>query len=104
MAPRVSPGKTWEGATGGLIGGLTASMFMVAIFDLSIPIWKSAAFGISIAILAQLGDITESLVKRVFGAKDAGTLIPGHGGILDRLDSLVFTVVGLYYLRIWSIS
>jgi phosphatidate cytidylyltransferase len=104
MAPRVSPNKTWEGAAGGLIGGVVASMCMATILDLPVPVWKSAILGVSISILAQLGDLTESLIKRVYRAKNAGSLIPGHGGILDRLDSLIFTVVGLYYLRIWSIS
>lgn len=104
MAPRVSPGKTWEGAAGGLIGGVVASMVMVAILDLPVPLWKSVILGVTISILAQVGDLAESLVKRVYHTKDASSLIPGHGGILDRLDSLVFTVVGIYYLRIWSIS
>lgn len=101
LAPAISPSKTWEGAMAGFAGAIAASMILATILSLPIPYWQVAILGILIGIFSQLGDLAESLLKRSTGVKDSGTLIPGHGGILDRLDSIVFTVVVVYYYVIW---
>jgi phosphatidate cytidylyltransferase len=101
MAPTISPSKTWEGAIGGLVGAVAVSLILAVILSLPIPYWQVAILGVLIGVLSQMGDLAESLLKRNVGAKDSGTLIPGHGGILDRLDSVVFTVVVVYYYVIW---
>ena len=104
MAPIVSPGKTWEGALGGLIGTVVATVIIAVVTDLSeagyhliIPL------GFLMGIFAQLGDLAESTIKRSAETKEAGSLIPGHGGMLDRLDSLIFTVVLVYYWVLWLV-
>jgi phosphatidate cytidylyltransferase len=97
LAPSISPGKTWEGATGGLLVSVIASLILRAIFPLPFSYWQIALLGCVISLFAQLGDLVESLLKRNTGVKDAGKLIPGHGGILDRIDSLIFTGVIVYY-------
>jgi len=101
LAPAISPGKTWEGAAGSFVGAIAASLILAAVLSLPIPYWQVAILGILIGTFSQLGDLAESKLKRVAGVKDSGTLIPGHGGILDRLDSVVFTVVVVYYYVIW---
>jgi len=103
LAPAISPGKTWEGAIGGFLAAIAASLVLATILGLPIPYWQVTILGILIGIFAQLGDLSESLLKRSAGVKEAGTLIPGHGGILDRLDSIVFTVVVVYYYVIWVV-
>jgi phosphatidate cytidylyltransferase len=97
MAPSISPGKTWEGAIGGLLASIIASLILGAIFPLPFNYWQIALLGGIISIFAQLGDLVESILKRNTGVKDTGKLIPGHGGILDRIDSLIFTGVVVYY-------
>jgi phosphatidate cytidylyltransferase len=97
LAPRISPGKTWEGAIGGIFASIIASLILGAIFHLPFSYWQIALWGLAISIFAQLGDLVESLLKRNTGVKDAGNLVPGHGGILDRIDSLIFTGVIVYY-------
>jgi len=104
LASAISPGKTWEGAIGGFLGAIAAALILIAILpSLSIPYWQGIVLGALVGIFAQLGDLSESMLKRSAGVKDAGKLIPGHGGILDRLDSIVFTVVVVYYYVIWVI-
>ena len=97
MAPSISPGKTWEGAIGGLLASIAASLILGTIFPLPFNYWQIALLGCIISIFAQLGDLVESMLKRNTGVKDAGKLIPGHGGILDRIDSLIFSGVIVYY-------
>jgi phosphatidate cytidylyltransferase len=97
LAPAISSGKTWEGAIGGLLASIVASFIISTIFTLPFSYWQIALVGFIISVFAQLGDLVESLLKRNTGVKDAGKLIPGHGGILDRLDSLIFTGVIVYY-------
>jgi phosphatidate cytidylyltransferase len=104
MAPTVSPGKTWEGAIGGLVGAIVAVVALALILDIDISYSEMVIVGVLIAVFAQLGDLAESKLKRSMGAKEASNLIPGHGGILDRLDSIVFTGVVVYYCLRWFIG
>lgn len=104
MAPIISPNKTWEGAVGGLVGGITAGLGLSAAFGLPEAWWQAAALGGSIALAAEVGDLAESLLKRASGAGASGGLLPGHGGILDRLDSIVFGLVVGYYFVTWVVS
>ncbi len=109
LAPTISPGKTWEGAVGGFVATLAAAValrVLLGLFDLlpSLSYAQTIILGALIGIFAQLGDLLESLLKRRAGVKDSGNLIPGHGGILDRIDSLVFTGVIVYYYAIWVVQ
>jgi phosphatidate cytidylyltransferase len=104
LAPSISPGKTWEGAIGGLLASIIASLILRIIFPLPFSYWQIALLGCVISLFAQLGDLVESLLKRNTGVKDAGKLIPGHGGILDRIDSLIFTGVIVYYCVVLATS
>ena len=96
FAPRISPKKTWAGAAGGFIVGilfgiaLTILLVGVGVFEKMPNLVTIAAASALLSLLAQFGDLTESSVKRLFGIKDSGTWLPGHGGALDRLDSLIF--------------
>ncbi len=87
MAPTVSPGKTWEGALGGILGCLGVAALGAWWLSLPLTMYQSLLLGLLISCTAQVGDLAESLFKRYIGVKDSGTLIPGHGGLLDRLDS-----------------
>jgi len=89
LAPKLSPKKTWAGLIGGMVLAAGVSIAISIIFDLGDPLLMPFA-GALIAVVAQLGDLYESAVKRSLNAKDSGNLIPGHGGILDRVDGLVF--------------
>jgi len=105
LAPSISPGKTWEGAFGGLLGGALLGLFFILPTPLSLsPFlnwWQVAALGALVSAVGQCGDLVESLLKRNTGVKDSGTLFPGHGGALDRMDSVLFAVVVVYYWVIW---
>ena len=90
IIPNVSPNKTWEGFIGGVIGTSGLSVLM-GYFLTPFTIWQSAFAGAVLAVCGFFGDVTMSAIKRDLGVKDTSTLIPGHGGILDRLDSLLFT-------------
>jgi phosphatidate cytidylyltransferase len=98
LAPSISSAKTWEGAVGGILSSIVVALILNTIFKMPFNYWQIAIAGIVISIFAQLGDLVESLLKRNTGVKDAGKLVPGHGGILDRVDSLIFTGVIVYYL------
>ena len=100
MAPSVSPGKTWEGAAGGLVWAVVAVVVLGFLFDVSPPGWQLAVIGATVGVLSQWGDLLESKVKRVANVKDAGSIIPGHGGVLDRLDSVVMSIPAVYYLLV----
>jgi len=104
LAPRISPAKTWEGAAAGLVGATLAGTLIVVAFDAAS--WRVALGGsVLVGVVAQVGDLAESLVKRCVGVKDSGHLVPGHGGLLDRLDSLVFAIPALYwYLRFAGVA
>jgi phosphatidate cytidylyltransferase len=86
LAPRISPNKTWAGLAGGTLGAAIAGGFVAYLFDLGSPFLYLGAL---MAVLAQAGDLYESWVKRRAGVKDSGTILPGHGGVLDRLDGLL---------------
>jgi phosphatidate cytidylyltransferase len=97
MTPVMSPGKTWEGFIAGAAVGLAVA-FLV-LYETDYSGWRSVVFGVAIVVGAAIGDLFESLVKRDFGAKDTGRILLGHGGILDRVDSLLFAgPVGYYTL------
>lgn len=105
LAPRISPRKTWEGAIGGVGGTVGATVLLAIITGLDeIGYLKIIPLGFLISLFAQAGDLAESVLKRNTEAKDAGSLIPGHGGVLDRLDSIVFTGVLVYYWVIWIVQ
>jgi phosphatidate cytidylyltransferase len=101
LAPRLSPGKTVEGAVGGLVAGAAAAPALNAALGLGVPSAAMLALGVVAAVAAQLGDLSESLIKRAVGVKDMGAIVPGHGGVLDRLDSLLFVVPLVYYTAAW---
>lgn len=98
LMPLISPGKTVEGAIGAVVltGIVGLIIGLIARIPLSPP-WILVA-ALAFSVLAQAGDITESFLKRLAGVKDSGTLIPGHGGLLDRIDGLLWVVVAVYYL------
>jgi phosphatidate cytidylyltransferase len=88
MVPAISPKKSWEGFTGSLVAG-TAAAVLAVVFLLDQPAWVGIPLGIFLVITGTLGDLVESQVKRDLGIKDMGTLLPGHGGIMDRIDSIL---------------
>ncbi len=105
LAPKISPNKTWSGLIGGVILSVAVSfiyMFCIKnIFDLPMPLTeqlKFAQLGALIAVIAQIGDLLESSIKRYLGIKDSSNLIPGHGGIFDRIDGLIFAAPIVYCL------
>ncbi|HEY3232626.1 MAG TPA: phosphatidate cytidylyltransferase, partial [Roseiflexaceae bacterium] len=98
MAPLLSPKKTWEGAVGGLVGSVTASLVCIPLLGLPLTLGAGVVIGLVGGVVGPLGDLAESLIKRQVGLKDAGSIIPGHGGVLDRADSLLFTAPTLFYL------
>ena len=89
LAPRVSPGKTWSGALGGLAAAIAAGLLVATLSHAAEHPVRVAAIAAALGIVAQAGDLLESLLKRHFGVKDSGRLIPGHGGLLDRVDALL---------------
>jgi phosphatidate cytidylyltransferase len=99
LAPRVSPGKTWEGAVGGL--ALVALVAGGGAEYFGLPTLAAVAFGCGVGIFSIIGDLTESMFKRAAALKDSGTLLPGHGGLLDRIDS-VTAAAPLYALALFG--
>ena len=97
LCPRISPKKTIEGAAGGLLGSMATALICQTVFlkGPAVPVILAAGAGIN--IMNQLGDISESLLKRAFGIKDSGAFFPGHGGVLDRIDSILFAAPFFYY-------
>ncbi len=97
MWPAISPKKTVEGAIGGLAGSIVAALLFALVAPEIITYWHAIMLGLSIGIVGQLGDLIQSAYKRTYGVKDSGTLLPGHGGVLDRCDSwlIVFPFVAL---------
>ena len=97
LAPRISPGKTIEGAIGGFVTAIIAGVLCKLVFFREIPLIHAIALGAAIGIVGQIGDLAESMLKRGAGVKDSGNLLPGHGGMLDRIDSILFCAPLLYY-------
>ena len=110
LAPRLSPNKTWEGSLASVIGSVLCGMGLYYLgqyltvhttttaLHIAIPAWQMVLLAIVLNIAAQLGDLLESAIKRGAGVKDSGTLLPGHGGILDRIDALLLAAPVLWYL------
>ncbi|SMC67174.1 phosphatidate cytidylyltransferase [Rhizobium sp. RU36D] len=97
LAPRISPGKTWSGAAGGTVSGVLAGSGLALIFFPAVGLWiVLVAFLLSVS--SQIGDLFESFIKRRFGVKDSSHLIPGHGGVMDRVDGLVFACFSAFLL------
>lgn len=105
LIPRVSPGKTVQGAVGAVVGTVLVAIgyrYVLAEFPLyHLSLAEAIAFGVLISVSAQVGDLAESLFKRDTGVKDSGSLLPGHGGVLDRVDSLLFTLPIAYLFFRW---
>lgn len=97
LIPAVSPGKTIEGAFGVVAGAVAAALLCRWLFLPGLGWLEAAGLGTVMAVLGQLGDLSESVIKRTFGTKESGWIFPGHGGVLDRIDSMVFPVVFLHY-------
>ena len=108
LAPQISPAKTREGAMGGVVGAILVSLFFILPTPLSLNAYlnwgQAVLLGLLVSVFGQLGDLVESLLKRNAGVKDSGGLIPGHGGVLDRMDSIVFAGIVVYYYVIWVIQ
>lgn len=104
MAPVLSPKKSWEGAAGGFVASILTAMLAVATLGLPISYPAATLIGAAAGVAGPLGDLVESLIKRQIGIKDSGQLIPGHGGILDRIDSLLFTAPVVYYLILLTLG
>ena len=113
LAPRISPNKTWEGALAGVVGAMVFSLLFTAprLFAATNPLyvegficWQALSLGLLVSVFGQLGDLAESLLKRHAGVKDSGRLLPGHGGILDRMDSIIFAGIVVYYYVVWVIQ
>jgi phosphatidate cytidylyltransferase len=98
LAPSISPGKSWEGAVSGVCLSLVVGVVASRYFE--IPLWFGAFSGLVLSVLAELGDLVESRLKRWAQVKDSGNVMPGHGGVLDRFDSLLFTGAGGLILRV----
>lgn len=101
LAPQVSPNKTVEGAMGGMVGCLSSAVLARWWFLPDLSLQDAVGLGLLLGILSQLGDLTESMFKRSAGVKDSGRLLPAHGGILDKVDSLTFTAPAFYYYMVW---
>ena len=103
FSPDLSPNKTWAGAVGGLAGSVAGGLLSLPLFAGAVPVGFIAATSLAVGLAGQLGDLFESLWKRAKGVKDSGNLIPGHGGILDRIDSLLIGIpVGYHIVRVWG--
>ncbi len=89
LAPQISPGKTWSGAIGGLIVAVVTGLLAAHFLAAPVTPWQPALIAMILGIVAQAGDLLESIVKRVLAVKDSGNLIPGHGGLFDRLDGVL---------------
>jgi len=104
MTPHISPAKTWEGLAGGLVwAAVTGALLMK--FVLGVPWWQGVVFGLVMGVCATLGDLVESAVKRDVGVKDMGKLLPGHGGAMDRVDSILYCApIAWGLLNLWIMA
>ncbi len=102
LYPAVSPKKTIEGSVGGILGSILATVGVGSLWTIpSLPIGHAVALGVAASVVGQAGDLVESMVKRTFGVKDSGNLLPGHGGMLDRIDALLFVSPVIYYYLVF---
>jgi phosphatidate cytidylyltransferase len=99
LAPKISPGKTWEGVLGGFVLSIVAAL-LLTVRPLGVPWYLAIVLGILLGIAAVIGDLAESLIKRQMHVKDSGQFMPGHGGLLDRIDSLLFAVIVVYFFAL----
>jgi phosphatidate cytidylyltransferase len=97
LAPNISPRKTWEGAVAGVLGAIIVSLLLTFLFNLPLSYAGAILLGLAVSVFGQVGDLVESLLKRNMGVKESGKLLPGHGGFLDRMDSVVFAGIVVYY-------
>ncbi len=108
MTPSLSPKKSWEGLAGGAAFGIFFNALLAValsrVFNVNTPWWAGAVLGLIGALIGVLGDLSISMMKREVGAKDSGHIIPGHGGVLDRLDSSLFTIIVSYYFIVWVVQ
>ena len=102
LAPRISPNKSWEGFLAGSVGAVAVWVALALFADAAPGILWSALIGLAVAVSAVAGDLFESRIKREAGVKDSGSLLPGHGGVLDRIDSLLPVSVVVYYLLFFA--
>jgi phosphatidate cytidylyltransferase len=99
LAPRISPGKTWSGAIGGTLAGIAAACILTAAVFAHFALW-TVLIALLLSVASQIGDLFESFIKRRFGVKDSSRLIPGHGGVMDRVDGLVFACFAAFLLTL----
>lgn len=104
LYPKISPNKTYEGLVGAIIGSIVVAMAFALLFIPKLEIGFCVLLAIGLGVLGQLGDFTESMLKRSAQVKDSGSLIPGHGGMLDRLDSFLFSAPFLYYSLLYFLK
>lgn len=102
LYPALSPGKTRAGAVGGIIGGMLGGLIVAAIVFEGANLVMIGLLSMILSAIGIIGDLIESLIKRVSGVKDSGQILPGHGGLLDRCDSLLLTAPALYYVLYWG--
>ncbi|MGI9073220.1 MAG: phosphatidate cytidylyltransferase [Bryobacteraceae bacterium] len=102
LAPVVSPKKSWEGAAGSVLGSIIFGTLYMGYFEPQVPLWHIAAIAVAGNIAGQFGDLAESAMKRGAAVKDSGHMLPGHGGILDRVDSTLFALPVVYVLSVLS--
>jgi len=101
LAPRISPGKTWSGAVGGTLAGIAGGILVAMAHFQDVGLWVGLV-ALTLSVASQIGDLFESFIKRRFGVKDSSKLIPGHGGVMDRVDGLVFACFAAFFLAIGS--
>ena len=99
--PNVSPNKTYEGSIAGIISSVIVTVWLFNYFNLMIPLTQSMFIGMVVSFLGIIGDLVESFIKRKSGVKDTGNLLPGHGGVLDRIDSLIVILPFFYIIIIY---
>ena len=101
LIPRVSPNKTIEGAAGGLTAAALTAVACDALFGMNLGPGVALVVGVALGLAGQIGDLAESMLKRMRGVKDSGNLIPGHGGVLDRIDALLFAITTAWIIAPW---
>lgn len=101
LCPHISPNKTIEGGLGGIVGGIGAAVVIYLIFPVNVPLPMIILLAFMLSVVGMTGDLIESVIKRGYQVKDSGSLLGGHGGVLDRVDSLLLAAPALYYLLIF---